>query len=73
MKFQVIFTFDSDDQGYVAEVPALPGCLSQGKTLDEAIANIRDAIQGYLLVQEKRGRPIVQPKPLTIFLGEVAV
>lgn len=53
MKFQVIFTFDSEYQGYVAEVPALPGCLSQGKTMDEAIANIRDAIRGYLYVQEK--------------------
>ena len=72
MKFQVIFTFDPEYQGYVAEVPALPGCLSQGKTLDEAVANIRDAIRGYLYVQEKRGNPI-QPKYLDIFLGEVAV
>jgi predicted RNase H-like HicB family nuclease len=32
MKFQVIFTFDSKYEGYVAEVPELPGCVSQGKT-----------------------------------------
>ena len=56
MKFQVIFIFDSEYQGCVAEVPALPGCLSQGKTMDEAIANIRDAIKGYLYVQEKHSR-----------------
>jgi len=56
MKFQVIFTFDVEYQGYVAEVPGLPGCLSQGKTLDEAVVNIRDAIQGYLHVQEKHGK-----------------
>jgi predicted RNase H-like HicB family nuclease len=56
MKFQVIFTFDPEYQGYVAEMPALPGCLSQGKTLDEAVANISDAINGYLYVQEKHGR-----------------
>jgi len=72
MKFQVIFTFDPEYQGYVAEVPALPGCLSQGKTLDEAIANIRDAIKGYLYVQEKHGQSI-QITELDIFLGEVAV
>lgn len=72
MKFQVIFTFDPEYQGYVAEVPALPGCLSQGKTLDEAIANIRDAIKGYLHVQEKHGKPIASYE-LDIFLGEVAV
>ncbi|MEH2384573.1 MAG: type II toxin-antitoxin system HicB family antitoxin [Nostoc sp.] len=36
MKFQVIFTFDLEYAGYVAEVPELSGCVSQGKTLDEA-------------------------------------
>ena len=72
MKFQVIFTFDPEYQGYVAEVPTLPGCLSQGKTIDEAISNIRDAIKGYLYVQEKHGQPI-QTQSLDIFLGEVAV
>jgi predicted RNase H-like HicB family nuclease len=55
MKFQVLFIFDPEYQGYVAEVPALPGCLCQGKTLDEVVANIRDAIEGYLYVQEKYG------------------
>lgn len=72
MKFQVIFTFDPEYQGYVAEVPALPGCVSQGKTLDETITNIRDAIKGYLYVQEKHGQPVQQAE-LDIFLGEVAV
>lgn len=55
MRFQVIFTFDPEYQGYIADVPALPGCMSQGKTLDEAIVNIKDAINGYLYVQEKHG------------------
>ena len=53
MKFQVIFTYDSEYLGYIAEVPELPGCVSQGKTLDEAIENIKDAIKGYLHVLEK--------------------
>lgn len=56
MIFQVIFTFDPESEGYVAEVPKLPGCLSQGNTLDEAIRNIKDAIKGYLYVQEKHGK-----------------
>ncbi|MCC5617527.1 type II toxin-antitoxin system HicB family antitoxin [Nostoc sp. CHAB 5836] len=59
MKFQVIFTFDSEYAGYVAEVPELPGCVSQGKTLDEAIENIKDAITGYLHVQAKHGKPYI--------------
>jgi antitoxin HicB len=37
-----------EDGMFVAECPALPGCASQGKTRDEAIKNIREAIQGYL-------------------------
>lgn len=56
MKFQVLFTYDLEYKGYVAEVPALPGCVSQGKTMDETIANIQDAIKGYLYVQQKHGQ-----------------
>jgi len=46
---------EKDETGYyVAEVPALPGCLSQGKTREEAIANIREAIEGWLEVMESK-------------------
>ncbi|WP_009547300.1 type II toxin-antitoxin system HicB family antitoxin [Crocosphaera subtropica] len=55
MKFQVIFTYDPEYEAYVAEAVSLPGCVSQGKTMDEAITNIKDAIQGYLYVEEKHG------------------
>ncbi|MEH2359202.1 type II toxin-antitoxin system HicB family antitoxin [Nostoc sp.] len=72
MKFQVIFTFDSEYKGYVAEVPELPGCVSQGKTLDEAIENIKDAITGYLQVQAKHGKPYIV-KESQVFIGEVVV
>ena len=53
MRFQVIFTYDPEYKGYVADVPELPGCMSQGKNFDEAIENIKDAIKGYLYVQKK--------------------
>lgn len=72
MKFQVIFTFDSEYAGYVAEVPELPGCVSQGRTLDEAIKNIKDAITGYLHVQAKHGKPYIV-KESQVFIGEVVV
>ena len=49
MKLHVII--EQDEAGYyVAEVPALPGCLSQGKTPEEAIDNIKEAIEGWLEV-----------------------
>lgn len=53
MKLHV--TVEKDEAGYfVAEVPALPGCLSQGKTHEEAIANITEAIEGWLEVMESK-------------------
>jgi len=53
MKLHVII--EQDEEGYyVAEVPALPGCLSQGKTREEAIANIKEAIEGWLEVMESK-------------------
>ena len=53
MKLHV--TIEQDEAGYyVAEVPALPGCLSQGKTREEAIANIKEAIEGWLEVMESK-------------------
>jgi predicted RNase H-like HicB family nuclease len=56
MKLHVII--DKDEAGYyVAEVPALPGCLSQGKTYEEAITNIKEAIEGWLEVMESKQSP----------------
>jgi predicted RNase H-like HicB family nuclease len=48
-----------DETGFwVAEVPSLPGCNSQGKTRDEALANIKEAIELYLSVLEEESEPI---------------
>jgi predicted RNase H-like HicB family nuclease len=49
-----------EDGWWLAEVPSLPGCLSQGSTKDEALENVRDAIQGYIAVLEEDGLPIPQ-------------
>ena len=47
-----------DDGYWVAECPSLPGCISQGKTRQEAIANIREAIEGYIVSLEEDGLPV---------------
>ena len=53
MKLHVVI--EKDESGfYVAEVPALPGCLSQGKTHDEALVNVKEAIEGWLEVMESK-------------------
>ncbi len=48
----------ADEGGYVASVPALPGCVSQGETFEEAKMHIADAIQGYLHVLAEDGDEI---------------
>ena len=57
MKFRIVIKQDEDGV-FVSEVPELPGCISQGKTRDEAITNIKDAISGYLESLRKHGGPI---------------
>jgi len=53
MKLHVVI--EKDEAGYyVAEVPALPGCLSQGKTHEEALNNVKEAVAGWLETMEAK-------------------
>jgi predicted RNase H-like HicB family nuclease len=57
MKF--IVTIDRDEDGvWVVECPAIPGCVSQGETREQALENIRDAIKLCLEVRAERGLPL---------------
>jgi predicted RNase H-like HicB family nuclease len=47
MKIKIV-VHEAEEGGFWADVPALPGCVSQGETMDELIANIREAIAGWL-------------------------
>jgi predicted RNase H-like HicB family nuclease len=57
MKSKIIIEQD-EDGFFIAECPNLPGCISQGKTLQEAKANIKEAIKGYLESLKKHNEPI---------------
>ena len=54
MKYAVVIHEDPEG-GFWAEVPALPGCYSQGETMDELKANIREAVEGVLAVMKEHG------------------
>ena len=57
MKF--IVTLERDETGmFVAECPSVPGCVSQGKTEEEAVANIREALQACLEARAANGMPL---------------
>ena len=60
MKYRVVIEPDEDGV-FVAECPALPGCISQGKTRAEALANVKDAMTGYLASLKKHGEPVPPP------------
>ena len=58
MEYKVVLEPDLEDDGYVAHCPALPGCYSQGATKEEAVANIREAIEAYIESLQKDNLPI---------------
>lgn len=70
MKYRIFIEHDEDGI-YVAECPTLPGCVSQGKTREEALLNIQDAIKGYLESLKKHNEPV--PPPIEEEIVEVTL
>ena len=65
---KLIVTLERDETGMiVAECPSIPGCVSQGRTEEEAVENIREAIQGCLETRAAHGMP------LTVTIREIEV
>ncbi|WP_258359649.1 type II toxin-antitoxin system HicB family antitoxin [Moorella sulfitireducens] len=58
-----IVLYPAEEGGYVVEIPDLPGCLSQGETIDEAMAMIQDAKRCWLETSLELGHPIPEPTP----------
>ncbi|MEI8373056.1 MAG: type II toxin-antitoxin system HicB family antitoxin [Planctomycetota bacterium] len=57
MKFLVTVNRD-EDGAWIVECPSIPGCVSQGRTREEAITNVHDAIRECLIVRAERGLPL---------------
>jgi antitoxin HicB len=71
MAVQYRVLIEPDEDGiFVAEVPALPGCISQGQTRAEAVDNIKEAIAAYLASLKQHGEPI--PPPVSEEVVEVS-
>lgn len=58
MRFTVILTPDQEEGGFAAECPAIPGCISEGETVEEALANIRESIEVCLESLAARNQPL---------------
>ncbi|MBD2412400.1 hypothetical protein FACHB389_34895 [Nostoc calcicola FACHB-389] len=67
MKRQVII-YPGEDGYWVAECPSLPACISQGKTKEEAVLNIKEAIELYIEILKEEGRPIPEDRLETVLV-----
>ena len=61
-KYEIIIYWSDEDQAYIAEVPELPGCMADGLTYQEALANAEIIIKEWIETAVELGRPIPEPK-----------
>ncbi|MCK4427276.1 MAG: type II toxin-antitoxin system HicB family antitoxin [candidate division Zixibacteria bacterium] len=61
-RYEVIIYWSDEDQAFIAEVPELAGCVADGATYQEAVANAEIAIQEWIETAKELGRPIPEPK-----------
>ena len=57
-----VVVYAGEDGYWVVECPSLPGCVSQGKTREEAIRNVKEAIQGYIAALEEDNLPVPEER-----------
>jgi len=66
-KYEIIIFWSKEDNAFVAEVPELPGCMADGKTYQEALANAEQIIQEWIATARELGRPIPKPKGRLVY------
>jgi predicted RNase H-like HicB family nuclease len=57
-KFKVVLEWDEEGQGYVVSVPSLPGCFTQGDTVEQALERAKEVLAGYLEALAQEGLPL---------------
>lgn len=62
VKYEIIIYWSNDDCAFIAEVPELPGCISDGKTYHEALMNVQKIINEWIETAIELDREIPQPK-----------
>ncbi|HDY87781.1 MAG TPA: type II toxin-antitoxin system HicB family antitoxin [bacterium] len=66
-KYEIIIYWSEDNGAFIAEVHELPGCMADGKTYQEALANVEVIISEWIETAKELGRPIPKPKGRLIF------
>ncbi len=62
IKYELIVYWSEEDESLVVEVPELPGCIIDGKTYEQAVANSQQVIEEWIETAHDLGRPIPEPK-----------
>jgi predicted RNase H-like HicB family nuclease len=62
LRYELIIYWSKDDDSFVVEVPELPGCVSDGQTYAEAVANAETVINEWIETARQLGRPIPEPR-----------
>ena len=61
IKYEIIIYWSEEDQSFIVKVPELPGCMADGNTYAEAVANSKQIIQEWIETARELGRPIPDP------------
>ncbi len=66
-KYELVMWWSEDDNAYLIEVPELPGCMADGGTYEEALANVQVVIQEWVEMAKSLGREVPQPRGRLLF------
>ena len=67
MKYEVIIYWSDEDESFIAEVPELPGCVADGVTYHEALANVEIIVQEWIETANELNRPIPIPRGRLVY------
>jgi len=67
MKYEVIIYWSDEDESFIAEVPELPGCVADGTTYHEALANVEIIVQEWIETANELNRPIPIPRGRLVY------
>jgi predicted RNase H-like HicB family nuclease len=62
IRYELVVYWSEEDQTYIVEVPELSGCMADGATYEEAVANVQRVIEDWIETAHRLGRPIPEPK-----------
>ena len=67
IRYEMIVYWSDEDSAFIVEVPELPGCMADGATYQEAVANAETIIQEWIETAKELGRPIPEPKGRLVY------